>query len=40
MISNKKPTPIVTELFIRGQQLNISAAFMAKSYFQIPNMLE
>ena len=28
MISNKKPSPIVTELFIRGRKLNISTVFI------------
>ena len=29
MLSNKKPNPIVTELFIRGKKLNISPVFIA-----------
>ena len=36
MISNKEPTPIVTELIIRGRKLNISTAFIAKPYSQLP----
>ena len=28
MLSNKKPNPIVTELFIRGRKLNISLIFI------------
>ena len=36
MISNKKLSPIVTELFIRERKLNISTAFFTKSYFQVP----
>ena len=36
MLSNKKPNPIVTELFIRGRKLNISLVFMTQSYFAIP----
>ena len=28
MLSNKKPNPIVTELFIRGKKLNISPVFI------------
>ena len=33
MLSNKKPNPIVTELFIRRRKLNISLAFIIESYF-------
>ena len=36
MISNKKLSPILTKLFIRGRKLNISIAFFTKSYFQVP----
>ena len=36
MLSNKKLNPTVTELFIRGRQLNISLVFIAQSYFTIP----
>ena len=36
MISNKKRNPILAELFIRGRKLNISLAFLTKSYFAIP----
>ena len=36
MISNKKRSPIVTELFIRGQKLNISTV-ITQHYFQAPN---
>ena len=36
MISNKKLNAIVTELFIRGRKLNISLAFIMRSYFKIP----
>ena len=32
----KKLNPIVTELFIRGRQLNISLTFIAQSYFAVP----
>ena len=39
MISNKKFSPIVTGLFIRGRKLNISTVFISQSYFQAPNML-
>ena len=30
MISNKKPSPIVTELFIKGRKLNISTIFITR----------
>ena len=36
MLSNKKPIPIVTELFIRGRKLNISLLFITQSYFAAP----
>ena len=36
MISNKKFNPIVTELFIRGRNLNISLVFITQSYFAVP----
>ena len=36
MINNKKLNPVVTELFIRGRKLNISIAFITRSYFKVP----
>ena len=36
MISNKKRSPIVTELFVRERKLNISIVFTTQSYFQVP----
>ena len=36
MLSNKKPNPIVTKLFIRGRKLNISLAFITQSYLAVP----
>ena len=36
MHNNKKLNPIVTELFIRYRKLNISLAFITKSYFAVP----
>ena len=36
MINNKKLNSVVTELFIRGRKLNISLAFITKSYFNVP----
>ena len=35
MISNKKPNLVVTELFIRGRELNISIVFITQSYFKV-----
>ena len=40
MLGNKKPNPIVTELFIRGRKLNISLAFITQSYFAVPKILQ
>ena len=31
MLSNKKPNPIVTKLFIRGKKVNISLVFISQS---------
>ena len=36
MISNNKLNPVVTELFIRGRNLNISIVFIMQSYFKVP----
>ena len=36
MINNKKLKPIVTELFIKGREPNISIVFIAKYYFKVP----
>ena len=36
MIHNKKLNPIVTELFIRGRQLNISLVSITQLYFDVP----
>ena len=36
MINNKKLNPIITELFIRGRELNISIVFITQSYFKVP----
>ena len=33
MLINKKLNPMVTELFIRGRELNISIVFIIQSYF-------
>ena len=38
MFINKKPNPIVTELFIKGRKLNISLVFITQSYFAVPKL--
>lgn len=35
MISNKKLSQIVTELFIRGRKLNVSLVFITQSYILV-----
>ena len=39
MLSNKKLNPIVTELFIRGRNLNISLVFITQFYLVVPKIL-
>ena len=39
MESNKKLSPIVTELFLRERKLNIALAFISKSYFKVPKTI-
>ena len=36
MIHNEKLNSIVTELFIRGRELNISLVFITQAYFKVP----
>ena len=36
MLSNKELNSIATELFIRGEKLNISLLFITQSYFVVP----
>ena len=36
MINNKNFNSVVTELFIRDRQLNISLVFITQSYFKVP----
>ena len=36
MINNKKLNPVITELFIRGRNSNISIVFITQSYFKGP----
>ena len=33
---NKKLSPIVTELLLRGRKFNISLVFISQSYFKVP----
>ena len=40
MLSNSKLNPTVTELSIRGRNLNISLVFITQSYFALPKMLD
>ena len=35
--TNKKLSPIVTELFMTGRKFNILLVFMSQSYFKVPN---
>ena len=37
--SNKKLSPVVTELFLRGRKLNISLLFISQSYFKVPKTI-
>ena len=39
MESNKKSSPIVTELFLRERKLNISLVFISRSYFKVPKTI-
>ena len=36
MESNKKLSPITTELFLRERKINVSLVFISKSYFRVP----
>ena len=36
MLSNKRLSPIITELFIRGRKMNIFLVFITESYFAVP----
>ena len=38
MEANKKQSPIVTELFLKGRNLNISFVFISKLYFKLPKI--
>ena len=37
--SNKKLSPKVTELFLRGRKLNIPLVFISQSYFKVPKTI-
>ena len=39
MESNKKLSPIVTELFLRGRKLNTSLVFISQPYFKVPKTI-
>ena len=39
MESNKKLSPVVTELFLRGRKVNISLVFISQSYFKVPKTI-
>ena len=39
MESNKKLSPFVTELFLRGKKLNMSLVLISQSYFKVPKTL-
>ena len=39
MKSNKKLSPIVVKLFLRGRKLNISLVFISQSYFKVSNTI-
>ena len=40
MEANKKLSPIVTELFLRGKELNISLVFISQSYFKVAETIK
>ena len=37
--SNKKLSPVVTELFLRQRELDISLVFILQNYFKIPKTI-
>ena len=39
MLSNKKFNSTVTELYLRGRELNISIVFITQSYFAVPKYI-
>ena len=38
MEANKKLSPIMTDLFLRGSKLNVSLVFISQSYFKKPKL--
>ena len=36
---NKKLSPIVTELFLRGRKPSISLVFISQTYFEVPKTM-
>ena len=40
MLSNEKLNSIVTKLFVRGRELNISLVFIMQSYFKVPKYVK
>ena len=38
MLSNKKSSPIFTELFIRGAKINVSLSFVTQTCFAVPKI--
>ena len=39
ILSNKKLSPVVTELFIRGRKMKVFIVFITQTYFAVPKML-
>ena len=39
MESNKRLSPIVTELFLRERKLNVSLVFLSQFYFKVPKTI-
>ena len=39
MEANKKLSPVITELFLRGRKLNIPLVFISKSCFKVPKTI-
>ena len=39
MESNKKLSPIITELFLRERKINVSLVFILQSYFRVPKTI-
>ena len=37
--ANKKLSPIITKLFLRGKKHNISLVFISQSYFKVPETI-